>query len=251
MTMDKGTAASKPQDKAKEVAFFDQFATADHYDVFMPEAKTRIIDAVVRLGGLTPGTRIADLGCGSGAFTTMLQARGFQPVGLDISPKLIALARKKFSAIEFIEGDAENLPFADESLDAVLLSALVHHFPDPHLLARETYRVLRRGGRFVAFDPNRMNPLMWLYRDPSSPLYSQVGVTENERPILSGQVAAIFRDAGFAVRSDFLAGLPYRFVESAAARMALPIYNAIDRWIFTLPLLARLAPFALTAGEKR
>ena len=204
MTMDKGAAASKPQDKAKEVAFFDQFATADHYDVFMPEAKTRIIDAVVRLGGLTPGTRIADLGCGSGAFTTMLQARGFQPVGLDISPKLIALARKKFSAIEFIEGDAENLPFADESLDAVLLSALVHHFPDPHRLAQETYRVLRRGGRFVAFDPNRMNPLMWLYRDPSSPLYSQVGVTENERPILSGQVAAIFRDAGFSVRLIFL-----------------------------------------------
>jgi ubiquinone/menaquinone biosynthesis C-methylase UbiE len=251
MTMDNNAAAPKRQDKAKEVAFFDCFAATDNYDVFKPEAKAHIIEAVVRLGRFKPGTRIADIGCGSGAFTMLLHERGFQPVGLDISPKLIALAREKFPAIEFIEGDAENLPFASESLDAVLLSGLVHHFPDPRRLAQETYRVLGRGGRFVAFDPNRMNPLMWLYRDPSSPFYSQVGVTENERPILSGQVAAVFRDAGFAVRSEFLAGLPYRFVQSAATRMALPIYNAIDRWVFTIPMLARLAPFVLTAGEKR
>ena len=45
--------------------------------------------------------------------------------------------------------------------------------------------MLRPGGRFVAFDPNRMNPFMWLYRDRSSPFYSPVGVTQNERPVLA------------------------------------------------------------------
>jgi SAM-dependent methyltransferase len=251
MTMNKDAAAPKRQDKAKEIAFFDRFATTDDYDVFMPEEKARNIDAVVRLGELKRGLRIADLGCGSGAFTALLHERGFQPAGLDISSKLIALALKKFPAIDFMEGDAENLPFASGSLDVVPLGGLVHHFPDPQRLAQETYRVFRRGGRFVAFDPNRLNPMMWLYRDPSSPFYSQVGVTENERPVLSGQIAAVFRDVGFTVRSEFLAGLPYRFVQSTAARMPLPIYNAIDRWIFTIPLLAPLLPFVLTAGEKR
>ena len=41
------------------------------------------------------------------------------------------------------------------------------------------------GGRFVAFDPNRMNPFMWLYRDRASPFYSSVGVTENDCAVLA------------------------------------------------------------------
>ena len=130
----------------------------------------------------------------------LLRERDFAPVGLDISPKLIALAREKFAGIEFMEGDAENLPFADASLDAVLLSGLIHHFPDPRRLAQETHRVLKPGGRFVAFDPNRMNPFMWLYRDTASPFYSSVGVTENERPILARQA--------FACGATIWAGLP-------------------------------------------
>jgi ubiquinone/menaquinone biosynthesis C-methylase UbiE len=239
-----------PQDKAKEVAFFDRHAASDDYDVFTAQAKTRIIDAVVRLGALKAGARIADLGCGSGAFTVLLRERGFVPVGLDISPKLIALARRKFQGIEFLEGDAENLPFADASLDAVLLSGLIHHFPDPRRLAAETYRVLRPGGRFVAFDPNRMNPFMWLYRDKASPFYSPVGVTDNERPILAGKVARVFADAGFRVQTDYLGGLAYRYVASGRARALLPIYNVIDGIVFNLAVMKPLRPFALTAGEK-
>jgi ubiquinone/menaquinone biosynthesis C-methylase UbiE len=241
---------SVPQDKAKEVAFFDHHAARDDYDVFTEKAKTRIIDAVVRLGELESGARIADLGCGSGAFTVLLRERGFVPVGLDISPKLIALAREKFKGIEFLEGDAENLPFADASLDAVLLSGLIHHFPDPRRLAAETHRVLKKGGRFVAFDPNRMNPFMWLYRDPASPFYSRLGVTENERPILAWRLAAVFRKEGFRVQTDYLAGLAYRYVASRRTRALLPLYNAIDDSLFNLAFMKPLRPFALTAGEK-
>ncbi len=244
-------AAPAGQDKAKEVAFFDRFAASDDYDVFLPEAKTRIIDAFVRLSALPPGAKVADIGCGSGAFTELLAARGYRTTGLDISPKLIELARRKFPAIEFVEGDAEHLPFEAGSCDGILLSGLIHHFPDQRRLAAEVFRVLKPGGRFVAFDPNRMNPLFWLYRDPSSPLYSQAGVTENERPLLARQAANTFRAAGFDVRTDYLAGLPYRFVQSAAVRTLLPVYNAVDRWVFTLPPLAPFSPFVLTAGEKR
>ena len=44
------------------------------------------------------------------------------------------------------------------------------------------------GRPFVAFDPNRMNPFMYLYRDRSSPLYSPVGVTPNQRPVLAREI---------------------------------------------------------------
>jgi SAM-dependent methyltransferase len=238
------------QDKAKEVAFFDRFAADDDYDVFLPAAKARIIDGFVRLSGLAPGARVIDMGCGSGAFTGLLAARGYNVSGIDIAPKLIALARTKFPHIEFFTGDAENMPFEAKTFDGVLLSGLAHHFPDPRRLAAEVARVLKIGGRFVAFDPNRMNPFMWLYRDPSSPFYSRVGVTENERPVLASRLAEVFRKEGFAVHTDYLAGLPYRYVASRRTRALLPVYNFIDGAVFNLAPMKRLRPFVLTSGEK-
>ena len=153
--------------------------------------------AFVRLSGLPRGARVADLGCGSGVFTELLRRAGYSGIGLDISPKLVALGRSKYPGLELIEGDAENLPFGNASLDGVLLSGLVHHFPDPRRLAAEVRRVLKPGGRFVAFDPNRMNPFMWLYRDRASPFYSPVGVTENERPILASAGRRSLPQRGF------------------------------------------------------
>jgi len=242
--------AAKSQDKAKEIAFFDAHAAADEYDVFTPQANARLIDAVVRLGGFAPGARVADLGCGSGVFTDLLRQGGYDAVGVDLSPKLIALGRSKYPGLELIEGDVEALPFSDASLDGVLLSGLVHHLPDPSRCAAEAFRVLRPGGRFVAFDPNRLNPFMYLYRDRSSPFYSNKGVTENERPVLPGAIAAVFRQAGFRVQTEFLGGLAYRYVASAGARTLLPIYNAIDALVFSPPFLKSFRPFVLTSGEK-
>jgi ubiquinone/menaquinone biosynthesis C-methylase UbiE len=248
--MDQMVRFEASQVKAKEVEFFDNVAATDDYDVFQPQAKERIIDAFVRVAGLAAGARVLDIGCGSGTFTRLLQLRGYRLSGIDISSKMIAMARQKSANIQFYEGDAENLPFENGAFDAVLLSGLVHHFPDQHRLAAEAFRVLTPGGKFVAFDPNRMNPFMWLYRDPSSPFYSQVGVTENERPILAWQTADVFRNAGFLVKSDYLAGLAYRYVASSRTQLFLPVYNFIDRAIFNLPFMKRFRPFVLSSGEK-
>ena len=238
------------QDKSKEIAFFNAHGTMEEYDAFTPQANARLISAFLRLSGLPRGSRVADLGCGSGVFTELLRREGYESVGLDISPKLVELGRKKYPGLELLEGDAENLPFKSDSLDGVLLSGLVHHFPDPRRLAAEVRRVLKRGGRFVAFDPNRMNPFMWLYRDRASPFYSSVGVTENERPILAKQVAQIFSDEGFRVQTDYLAGLAYRYVASQRTRLLLPIYNFIDNFVFNLSIMTPFRPFVLTSGEK-
>ena len=80
------SAQEKQQDKQEEIAFFDAHAAADEYDVFTPQASARLIDAFVSLSGLKPGGRVADLGCGSGAFTHLLKHAGYDCVGLDISP---------------------------------------------------------------------------------------------------------------------------------------------------------------------
>ncbi len=238
------------QDKAKEIEFFDRHAAADDYNVFTPSSNALLIDTFKRLTGLKAGARVADLGCGSGVFSDLLQQAGFKAVGIDISPKLIAIGKLKYPGLELLEGDIEHLPFADETLDGVLLSGVVHHFPDPRRCVAEVHRVLRRGGKFMAFDPNRCNPFMWLYRDRSSPFYSSVGVTENERPVLAGQVRAVFSEAGFAVTTDYLSGLSYRYVASARVRRLLSVYNFIDAQFFKFDIVRALRSFVITSGEK-
>ena len=238
------------QDKKSEIAFFDSHGAANAYDVFTPASNERLIDIFVRLSGLPRGARVVDLGCGSGVFTNLLQARGYRCSGVDLSPKLIAIARAQFSGIEFLEGDIERLPFTDASFDGVLLSGVLHHLPERSRCAAEVFRILRPGGKFVAFDPNRMNPFMYLYRDRSSPFYSSVGVTANERPVLAGEIAATFREAGFRVGTEFLSGLKYRYIASGAVRWLLPLYNAIDSGLFTPGFMRQFRAFVFSFGEK-
>jgi hypothetical protein len=91
---------------------------------------------------------------------------------------------------------------------------------------------------------------MYLYRDRSSPFYSSVGVTENERPVLAHAVAATFRQAGFRVATEYLSNLQYRYVASGAVRWLLPLYNAIDRTLFAPGFMRRFRAFVLTFGDK-
>jgi len=170
---------------------------------------------------------------------------------LDISAKQVEIARAKHPSIKFFEGDVENLPFESGALDGVLLSGVVHHLPDPNRCAAEVFRVLKPNGRFVAFDPNRRNPFMWLYRDRSSPFYSNVGVTDNERPVLAEQARAAFVSAGFHCGTEYVSGLAYRYVASPITRWALPAYNFVDAMFFQLRLLRPYGSFVLTYGDKQ
>ncbi len=241
---------AQSQNKSSEIAFFDSHGASNAYDVFTPDTNERLIDIFVRLSGLPRGARIADLGCGSGVFSNVLRQRGYDCTGVDLSPNLIRMARQKFPDIDFIEGDIERLPFPDASFDGALLAGVVHHFTERSDCVAEIKRILRPGGKFVAFDPNRLNPAMYLYRDRSSPLYSPVGVTENERPVLAGEIAAIFRAAGFRVGSEFHSGMKYRYIASGALRWLLPAYNFIDGRLFAPDFMKRFRAFVFTFGEK-
>jgi len=238
------------QDKQSEITFFNAHAAADDYNVFSDAANAILIDSFARLTGLGAGARVLDLGCGSGVFTYFLSRRGYSVAGLDLSPKLLDLARRKYPDLEFDEGDVEALPYANASVDGVLLSGIVHHLPDAGRCAAEVMRVLKPKGRFVAFDPNRANPFMYLYRDRSSPFYSSVGVTPNERPIRAHEVAETFRAAGLEVCTDYLSGLSYRYIASPVARVMLPFYNLIDDWLFRPRFMKRHSAFVLTHGVK-
>ena len=241
---------AKAQDKAEEVRFFDGDAAAGAYEAFTPDAYVKLVGACITLAGFPPGARVLDLGCGSGPVTRELAARGLRAGGVDISFAQLVHARRRDPRIPVLAVDIERLPFADGALDGVLLSGVVHHFPDPGPCAREVARVLKSGGRFAAFDPNRRNPAMWLYRDWDSPIRSPVGVTANERPVLAEEVRRVFEAAGLTAQSHYLSGLSFRMVASPAAQLALPIYNAFDAALQALPFARSWRAFVITVGAK-
>jgi ubiquinone/menaquinone biosynthesis C-methylase UbiE len=92
------------------------------------------------------GARVLDLGCGPGRAAEALADRyGAVVTGLDASPEMLAAAREVAPSVTFVQGFAEDLPFADRSFDLVV-SNFVVHLLDRTAAFAEIYRVLRTGG---------------------------------------------------------------------------------------------------------
>ena len=238
------------QDKQKEKDFFDKLAEVESYNVFTDSANQKIIQTVEHLLNVKSGDQIIDFGCGSGVFTGLLQAKGYRCIGIDLSEKLLKRGKQQIPQIDFLQADVELLPFLDNSVDAIMLSCLLHHLPDPSRCIQEVFRVLKPNGRVVAFDPNRLNPFMYLYRDRSSPFYSSEGVTENERPVLPWHLKKLFKTVGFQTQTQFVDGLSYRYVASSTAKGILPIYNFIDKLFFKPFWMKPFRAFVFTHAVK-
>lgn len=106
-------------------------------------------------GGLT-GKRILEVGCGHGGGASYL-TRTFKPgsyIGLDLNASGIEFCRRRHQlpAVEFIQGNAENLPFPSESFDAVINVESSHLYPHFDRFLSEVTRVLRPGGTFLYTD---------------------------------------------------------------------------------------------------
>ena len=91
---------------------------------------------------------ILDLGCGDGQLTKRLGSTGASVVGVDASPEMVAAARERGVAADV--GDAEALPYARNTFDAVFSNAALHWVRDQDAMMAEVRRVLKPGGRFVA-----------------------------------------------------------------------------------------------------
>jgi ubiquinone/menaquinone biosynthesis C-methylase UbiE len=117
--------------------------------------------------GVGPAVRILDVACGSGSLTAMAAASGAQVEGVDFSPNMVAEATRRHPTISFRVADAEALPFAENTFDAVVIGFGVHHFPFPVKALAEALRVLRAGGRlgFTVWAPMEEHMLQKLVVD--------------------------------------------------------------------------------------
>jgi demethylmenaquinone methyltransferase/2-methoxy-6-polyprenyl-1,4-benzoquinol methylase len=104
--------------------------------------------AVVR-----PGDRVLDAACGTGDLALAARGAGAaEVVGVDFSPRMLERARRKSPAIEWVQGDILELPFADASFDAATVGFGVRNVADLERGLRELRRVLRPGGRLAVLE---------------------------------------------------------------------------------------------------
>ena len=117
---------------------------------------------LVPLLGAIANKKILDVGAGTGRLTTMLANREAIVTALDASEKMLKILRSKCSdrsrPVTMVVGDAENLPFDNDTFDTVTAAFLIVHLKDPARFFDEAYRVLKDGGLFVVTNINQKDP---------------------------------------------------------------------------------------------
>jgi SAM-dependent methyltransferase len=153
------------------------------------------------IAGLKEGEHVLDLGSGGG-LDCFLAAQKVGPtgrvVGLDMTTDMVELARRNagkvgLSNVEFHQGDIERMPFPDASFDVIISNCVINLSPDKDAVFRESFRVLKPGGRF------RVSDIVWV-RAPSekerSHLESWAGCVAGA--LMAGEYVAKLSAAGFS-----------------------------------------------------
>ena len=119
------------------------------YDLHFSSVTTQVVEPMLDAAGVTAGMHVLDLCCGPGMLAREAVARGASVVGLDFAREAVRAAGESCPEAKFIEGNAEALPFEDNSFDAVVCGFGIIHLPNPDSALREPCRVLRTDGRAV------------------------------------------------------------------------------------------------------
>lgn len=189
---------------------------------------------------------VVDLGCGVGYLTFELlsaSANGMRVACVDVLPEHVRYVRlrqveEKKDSILPVLGDAERLPFADGSVEALMGSEVMEHVPDPAACAREIMRVLTPGGLVVLSTPNRQPyeaynrtrlVLRRLLRRPLGP-----GEDFFDNPLRHEELVAIFAAAGFKiekVRFGIKVPMSKRFFMYLPRPLAQALLLALERFL--------------------
>ena len=171
----KKTYASVSQEPESEFIFPTGRAWAEDLDypaelANVPEDAVESFAGVANpwtMGRLEPGERVLDLGSGAGTDSLVAaQMVGEQGhvTGIDMTPQMLGKARAAAAAmgtrnVEFVEAEAEQLPFADASFDVVVSNGVIDLIPDKDAVFAELHRVLRPGGRVQLADVTIRRPV--------------------------------------------------------------------------------------------
>ncbi len=143
---------------------------------FLPPVRERSLASVMHLRWRTGCRRLLDVGCATGAFLEFMCSLGWDVDGVEMDPDAARIAQEH-RGLRVRAGTVEAQGFPACTFDAVTLSHVIEHVPDPVTTLRECKRVLRPGGRLVVTTPNLASRghtrfgSAWLHLDPPRHLH--------------------------------------------------------------------------------
>ncbi len=181
------------------MSLFD--APAEHYDRFMGRYSERLAVALADAADIGETDRVLDVGCGPGALTNDLVRRvGAERVAaIDPAEQFVAECARRNPGADVRQGDAEQLPWDDDSFDAALSCLVIAFMDDPAAGVGEMVRVTRPGGTLAScmwdFDEGgmRMLDIFWTAIRETKPSVKRGEPTPGTT---RGDIATLFRDAG-------------------------------------------------------
>lgn len=142
----------------------------------------------------------AEICCGTGEAFALFHASIATGVGVDVSISMLHRGRASLNKpkLHFVQGDATQLPLANECVDSVLMLGGIHHVPDRNALFRQLFRILKPGGVFIWREPVSD---FWLWRALRSIVYRLSPILDHatERPLLYAETVPVLEAAGFSV----------------------------------------------------
>jgi ubiquinone biosynthesis O-methyltransferase len=190
------TDCDSSKDKKLQIDFFD--ADTHIYDENMENTPFWKANDWNCLKGWLPNVGsdklLLDVGCGSGRASIPFARNGVKVVGLDISEQMVLRAKHKSEKLglkdltNYVVGDSENLPFRQNSFDAVLAFGVLHHVPTPQKMLQQMSKVLKNDGLYFGHENNKtiLRPLfdimmkisrLWIEEAGNHPLIAKSELT--------------------------------------------------------------------------
>lgn len=239
-------------------------------DTAAPLNLRKRVDLIARWSNLD-GARVLDAGCGAGEYVEAMGQRGADAHGIEFVEEKVSQWQLSHPGDTRVRrGDLAGLAFSDNTFDIVLLNEVIEHVPDDNLALREIFRVLKPGGTFAMFSPNRFHPFethgVYARKDnrhigvsrtfllPYVPLALGARFVRYwSRNYWPAELAAMTRRAGFGIAHHGFVWQTFENISgnhSAAYRRIAPWARGIAAFAERVPLLRRLGVSQLIVARK-
>ncbi len=122
---------------------------AEEYHRLWGKLSIQTVERMLSAVRIKKGNKVLDVATGAGYVAAAAKERGAEAIGLDFSRAQVELARKEYPNVRFDDGDMENLPYANDHFDTVVMNFGLLHSLRPEKVIDEAFRVLKPGGRYA------------------------------------------------------------------------------------------------------
>lgn len=205
-----------------EVSFSTGETESYEHSFFVNVVRRRELDFIKQVLQAEKPRLVLDYGCGGGWLSRLMCNWGFGIVGVDLSRKLVKVAKFVCRNGEFVVCDAMRLPFRGGVFDFVIGISILHHLPYLNLALNELKRASMPRAVFLFMEPNALNPISAFGRK----FFPMEAHTKGEKPFIFGYLKAALSSAGFTVEryfAMFFVSFPVaRFLK--VAKIKLPLW---------------------------